>query len=238
MADTKHDSIIAALAAFQAEVPTIAKGRTAKITSTKGSYSYKYAALEDIMAAIRPVLAKHGLAITQNAVSENGNVGVSTTIHHGTEAIESGVLLLPAGGTPQSAGSALTYARRYSLSAALGIATEEDDDAAGATQSVQSTGSRDRNTASSGSSAQRDEAGNDASAARGGSAPGNHFATQEDAAAWLESVKEVAKQTSEGCEDRVRAYLKKSGTSLAALTEDVVKTAMEIARGELECTDV
>ncbi len=172
MTTTKHDSIAAALAAFQEEVPSIPKGRTAKIQSTKGSYSYKYADLEDIIKAIRPILAKHDLAITQNALSDNGNVGVSTTIHHGAETIESGALLLPAGGTPQSAGSALTYARRYSLSAALSIATNEDDDAAGATAAAKSAGSRDRNTASSSS---EDGAGNDATAARGGAASGGNL---------------------------------------------------------------
>ncbi len=175
MTTTKHDSIAAALAAFQEEVPSIPKGRTAKIQSTKGSYSYKYADLEDIIKAIRPILAKHDLAITQNAVSDNGNVGVSTTIHHGTESIESGALLLPAGGTPQSAGSALTYARRYSLSAALSIATNEDDDAAGATAATKSAGSRDRNTASSSSADAKKDGGNGATAARGGAASGGNL---------------------------------------------------------------
>jgi hypothetical protein len=133
-----HKSIFAALAAFQSECPPIPKTRTAKIPGKgdggAGGYSYKYADLGDILDAIRPVLATHGLSFTQAALTNGSQVGCRTTVHHDSGgAIEGEPLTLNAGPSPQTAGSALTYARRYSLTAALGIATEEDDDAAGAT---------------------------------------------------------------------------------------------------------
>jgi len=118
--------LYAALAAAQAQLVNPPKDRTAKL----GAYSYTYADLPTILDAVRPVLAEHHLAVVQSVSAMDGQVGVRTiVIHSSGESIESETLWLPAGDTPQQAGSAVTYARRYSLCAMLGIAADEDDDA-------------------------------------------------------------------------------------------------------------
>lgn len=118
-----------AFATAQAAWPDITKGRTANV----GQYRYTYADLSDILEAVRPVLATNGLFITQNVVSRANAVDVWTTLGHKTgQSIDFGPMSFPAGNTPQTAGSAVTYARRYALLAALGLATEDDDGQAAA----------------------------------------------------------------------------------------------------------
>lgn len=136
MATTAH--LYEALALFQGACPTIPKTRTAKVATKNGSYSYKYADLSDIISTTRPVLERLGLVVHQNVQSDGRTVGVQTIVVHkeSGEKFESGWLYLPSGDTPQSAGSAITYARRYQYSAVLGFVTEEDDDGASATAVV------------------------------------------------------------------------------------------------------
>jgi hypothetical protein len=116
--------LAAALVQAQSEFPTIPKNKTADA----GKYSYKYADLPDILDAIRPVLKKHGLAVIQ---APDGDVLVTVIIHESGQSI-SGRIPLPTGKSPQELGSWLTYLRRYSLTAMLGIAADEDDDAGSA----------------------------------------------------------------------------------------------------------
>jgi hypothetical protein len=132
--DTRMKDWAEAFTAAQAELPPIGKRHEATIpTKTGGGYSYKYADLNDVLEAVRPVLNKHGLSISQSTVSEEGRIGVVTRIYHTSGHVETfGPLLLPAGGDARSAGSAITYARRYGLCAALGIAPDDDDDGAAA----------------------------------------------------------------------------------------------------------
>ena len=124
--DTRMKDWTEAFTKAQAELPSIAKQHEATIGT---SYSYKYADLNDVLEAVRPVLNKHGLSIAQSTVSEEGQIGVVTRIYHTSGHVETfGPLLLPAGGDARSAGSAITYARRYGLCAALGISPDDDDD--------------------------------------------------------------------------------------------------------------
>lgn len=130
-----------AFLAAQKEFPTINKGKTAKIETNKGSYSYKYADLGDVLDSVLPILHKHGLGLSQPLVAADGRVGVGTRLYHTSGHVEDfGELLLPAGNTPQVAGSALTYARRYAACAALGIVADEDDDGRAASQPSKPTG--------------------------------------------------------------------------------------------------
>jgi hypothetical protein len=119
-------AIFAAFSKFQAEVIAPAK-------NGKGNYG-TYVLLDDLVL-LRKELAKHGLGFTQEAMSEAEGVGVMTTIvHESGEWFTTEPLLLPLDKrTPQGAGSAVTYARRYSLAAALGVASEADDDGQHAT---------------------------------------------------------------------------------------------------------
>ncbi len=128
--DTRMKEWTEAFTAAQAELPPIGKRHEAVIPhKTGGSHSYKYADLNDVLEAVRPVLNKHGLSISQSSVSEEGKIGVVTRIYHTSGHVETfGPLLLPAGGDARSAGSAITYARRYGLCAALGISPDDDDD--------------------------------------------------------------------------------------------------------------
>lgn len=120
----------AALVAAQLELQNPPKTSTAKVpTKSGGSYSYTYAPLPEILDAVRPILQKHGLAISQDVVGEGGYVGVITRlIHQSGEDLIAGPVMLPAT-DPQQAGAVITYLRRYSLCAVLGIAADEDDDA-------------------------------------------------------------------------------------------------------------
>src|SRR5262245_47736466 len=124
------DAIFEALARAQARFETVKRSKTAQIRSEKGSYSYSYASLDDVLAAALPALNAEGIAFTQDVQIADGLVQVSTYLSRRQQRIEFGPLELPAaGGTPQGVGSAITYARRYAAQTALGIAAEEDDDA-------------------------------------------------------------------------------------------------------------
>ena len=89
----------------------------------------KYANLESVVGVIRPAIEPHGLSFIQ--VCHDWDVGakVETIIlHESGEWLSCGVMSAPAmKADAQGFGSALTYARRYSLSAAFGVATEDDD---------------------------------------------------------------------------------------------------------------
>jgi hypothetical protein len=126
-----------ALSAAQAEIVPPTKRHTATVpTKTGGSYSYKYSTLDELIDAIRPAF-RYGLSFIQPIVQGDHSIGVSTVILHASgESYDTGAVLLPCGDTPQSMGSALTYARRYSLGAAFGIAAEDDDDGATAERST------------------------------------------------------------------------------------------------------
>ena len=134
------DKLAVDLAAAQAEFPTINKTHTGEIrTRAGGAFKYKYAGLDDILAALRPCLSKHGLAIQQRVwTSLNGQyyANVQTVLlHKSGQWVQSPrmacpVAELPTGNALQSLGSTFTYLKRYQLCAFLGIEGEEDKDAA------------------------------------------------------------------------------------------------------------
>lgn len=117
-------NIAAALCKFQSECPAPKK------TAENPHFKSKYSPLEEIISTIKPHLAKNGLSFFQSTTTEGDNICVTTLVLHASgEYIESEPLKLPMGKvTAQGAGSAVTYARRYSLCAALGIVAEDDDD--------------------------------------------------------------------------------------------------------------
>lgn len=94
-------------------------------------FKSKYVPLENVVEAIDDVAPKHGLTYSQYPVTtENGLVGISTVLlHESGEYIEfPPATTKPDKNTPQGVGSALTYMRRYSLSAVFGITSDQDDD--------------------------------------------------------------------------------------------------------------
>jgi len=114
------------IAAFQQEVPVIHKG-------TQG-YGYSYADLPTIFEKINPLLKKNGLGFTQ-LLSGTAIKTIIFDVESG-ESIES-IADIPQGvnlkgmNDFQVLGSAITYIRRYALSAALGLVTDIDNDATG-----------------------------------------------------------------------------------------------------------
>mgnify|MGYP003115748398 CR=1 FL=1 len=119
--ERKH--IYNALADFQQDVPVLLK-------ATDG-YGYKYIKLEHIIAKINPILKKHSLGFTQLIEGS----GLTTVLFHTTsgESIESHCNIptceMKGMNAFQSAGSGITYFRRYALSSMLGIISDADTDA-------------------------------------------------------------------------------------------------------------
>lgn len=135
----KVDLLAAALAAAQAEFEAVPK------TATNPFFHSKYANLPSVVLAASPILARHGLAVTQFP-DFDGEVDLLTTrlMHTSGQWLESSMRLYMAKATPQDQGSAITYARRYAYSAAIGIVTEEDDDGHAASQPRPSTAAKKR----------------------------------------------------------------------------------------------
>ena len=121
----------AALVGFQAEVTDVSKASQAKIQprdKSKPAFSFPYADLATIRAHVRPVLAKHGLAVVQKPISDGDHVGVETVIlHESGETLSCGSLLLPAGDDNKQAGGSVTSACRIALLPVLGIAAVGED---------------------------------------------------------------------------------------------------------------
>ena len=93
-------------------------------------FKSKYADLASVVEAIREPFAANGLSYIQCIEpSEKNEVRVETILMHASgQWIACGVLALPVSkADAQGVGSAITYARRYSLSAAAGVAPEDDD---------------------------------------------------------------------------------------------------------------
>jgi hypothetical protein len=94
----------------------------------------RYATLAAHIAAVRAPLAAQGISVVQSTrIDVPGAVVVVTSLIHSSGEWISSELALPSGATPQTYGSALTYARRYALAALCGIVGDEDDDANAAT---------------------------------------------------------------------------------------------------------
>jgi len=122
---------------FAALVKAQAQMGKAHKDATNPHFRSKYANLESCVDAVREVFAAHGLGFVQVQHEAQCGVCIETVIlHESGEQFSGGKLFVPANKQDaQGFGSALTYARRYSLSATVGLATEDDDGNA-ATSSV------------------------------------------------------------------------------------------------------
>ena len=125
--------IATALSSFQGKMTAVKKD------ATNPFYKSKYASLDTIWETIRKPLSENGLAITQTmGIYDTTNSVLTTTLYHTSGEWVSGELLLnPVKNDPQGLGSAITYARRYSRSAILGLVSDDDDDANTATKPAQ-----------------------------------------------------------------------------------------------------
>jgi hypothetical protein len=134
--------LISALIKAQAEI----KNPPLDGESKGAKFSYKYSTLPKVLDAIKPVLNKYGFVIVQVLSGSESSVYaeapkksaalITKLFHESGQSIESSYPLKQYD-DPQKEGSALTYARRYSLCAMFAIAGEEDDDAVSAKVDVE-----------------------------------------------------------------------------------------------------
>ena len=137
--------LAAALSKAQGEISAAIKD------SKNPHFGSSYADLASVMAVAREPLAKHELAVMQTADDSDGDaehLTLVTTLAHSSGEWIRGRLRMPAGGpgnklNPQTFGSCMTYARRYSLAAIVGI-VQDDDDGNGASQRPPARPSRPR----------------------------------------------------------------------------------------------
>jgi hypothetical protein len=114
--------------------------------ATNPHFKSAYADLQAITEACRPALVKHGFSVMHGCDSTDGNtVTVTARLQHSSgEWVESSLTMRPTKADPQGIGSAITYARRYTLASIVGVATEDDDGnaASGPTQANRATPAR------------------------------------------------------------------------------------------------
>lgn len=122
MATTKkYDTLAEALTAFQADMPEI------NLDGTNPHFKSKYATLGNISKKVLPKLSEFGLSFSVGSFVDNGLMVVDAHLLHTSGTSRS--LQFPITETnPQKLGSALTYARRYALTALTGVVADEDDD--------------------------------------------------------------------------------------------------------------
>ena len=120
--DKVHDAI-SALVSAQSEFKVIG------FDKTNPHFKSKFASLTAIVEHISPILAKNDLAISHHINIDGENLVLRTRLFHksGTT-LETEVPLILAKRDMQSLGSAVTYAKRYAISALLNLVTDEDDD--------------------------------------------------------------------------------------------------------------
>ena len=124
------DKIAAAFVKAQKEFAPALK------TSTNPAFRSKYVSLDGCIEAVIDALNSNGIALLQPTHDCESGVTVETLfLHESGQTMSGGKLHVPASKQdPQGYGSALTYARRYSLMAACGIAPEDDDGNAASNQ--------------------------------------------------------------------------------------------------------
>ena len=123
-------TLCAALVAAQGGLKPIAKD------GKNPAFRARYATLDGIMETVRPALAAHGLAVVQGVIhpetGEGGRlVGITVEtrlVHTSGEWLASVVPVPVAKGDAHGLGSALSYGRRYGISALLALSTDEDED--------------------------------------------------------------------------------------------------------------
>lgn len=134
----------AALVEAIAQINNLAANKVLKTDK----FTSKYVTLDVILDYVKPILAHHGLALKQSLVSDDGRIGIATSVLHiSGETFDFGRLMVKPEGTAydkntgelrvvpftaQQIGSAISYMRRVSICVALSLAVDTDDDAASA----------------------------------------------------------------------------------------------------------
>ena len=122
----KLETLLSDLAKAQAEFPTLPKD--------KNGYNYKYTDLDTVISTLRPILSKHNLGFMQSlTTTEIGKAAITTRLFNTAgEWLEDTTPLpdisLSKGNAAQNIGAAITYMKRYTLCAFLGVSCDEDPD--------------------------------------------------------------------------------------------------------------
>lgn len=121
-------SFYAALSAFQSELPVIEKNGKVQYNNT----SFEFAKLEDIAAAIKPLLAKHGLSYRYEQKADQNYLNVICIVTHADGHEERTEMIAPADNSGQKnkiqqIASTISYLRRYTVTGALGIVVGGED---------------------------------------------------------------------------------------------------------------
>jgi len=127
-------TLASALVELQAELPHVTKD------AENPHFRSRYASLAALTAALLPLMAKLGLAWicrpTLEWSRQEPMLVLSYSLRHVSGESLDGQYPLPASGTPQQIGSAITYARRYALCAVTGLVADDDDDGNAAEQAA------------------------------------------------------------------------------------------------------
>lgn len=116
------DKLATALSAAQGEI------KDADKNALNPHLKSKYADLAEVLQTVRPVLAKHGLAVVQGVSYDPKLVHVTTRLLHSSgQYVESTVSIPIAKEDAQGVGAGTTYGRRYGLAAIIGISQDDDD---------------------------------------------------------------------------------------------------------------
>lgn len=122
-----------AMAAFQAECPSIKKASKAEIvTKAGGRFGYTYAELDEIARTINPIMAKHGLSYSWDSSVDKDILTCVCTVRHIAGHSITSTFTLPtesssAMSPQQKMGAALTFAQRKSLASVMGLTTTDED---------------------------------------------------------------------------------------------------------------
>lgn len=120
---TEINELAKALASAQAEI------RNPKKDALNPHFKSNYADLAGGLDCVRPALAKHGLSVVQSTGMDGDMMMLTTRLLHASgQWIESIYPVAKFPAPQQQVGSALTYSRRYSLFAMVGVAGTDDDD--------------------------------------------------------------------------------------------------------------
>lgn len=122
-----------ALATAHTTIENVAQNREVEVPikdkatgAIKGKYKFSYATLAGILHHVRPTLTENGIWYTQFV---RDGMMVTRLFHKSGEWMDTGHVPMPdVKGSPQDIGSIISYFKRYSLSAALGLASEEDNE--------------------------------------------------------------------------------------------------------------
>jgi hypothetical protein len=125
-------ALFAALATAQGAFLPIEKNRSVKITmKTGGSYNFRYADLEEILAKTRPALSSNGLAMFQLMDTGPNHASLRCELVHKDGARLCSEVSIPHPHTiqdPKQFGATVSYFRRYMVTAMLGVAADDDLD--------------------------------------------------------------------------------------------------------------